>query len=168
MKKIATLIVILYIIFAIFVTACLLSFNEYKVSVFGDKTLVIIQEDDDSIDYNKGDLVIVGKNGYKEADAGDTIFFYQNRSIKIAKIEQKRDYDDLGVTYEIEGDYQVVSDELIGTSKNEKVIPKLGGVLQLVESKWGFLFLIVFPSLIAFLHELYQLFLEIRGKSERN
>ena len=53
---------------------------------------------------------------------------------------------------------------MIGTSKNAKVISKVGTVLSVLESKWGFLFLIVFPSLIAFLHEIYEFILELTNK----
>ena len=72
MKKIlGNLIIILYVVVAIFTTICLLNFNEYKVSEFGDKT-----------------LVIVGKDGYEKADKGDKIFFYDNDGIKIAEVQQ--------------------------------------------------------------------------------
>ena len=46
-KAVVNLIIILYVIIAIGTTICLLTYNEYKVSVFGDKTLIIINEEDD-------------------------------------------------------------------------------------------------------------------------
>ena len=58
MKKIlGNLIIILYVVVAIFTTICLLNFNEYKVSEFGDKTLVIIDKDEEGIEYKKGDFM---------------------------------------------------------------------------------------------------------------
>ena len=36
-KAISNIIFTLYIIIAVFVTVCLLSYNDYKVTVFGDK-----------------------------------------------------------------------------------------------------------------------------------
>ena len=165
MKKIlGNLIIILYVVVAIFTTICLLNFNEYKVSEFGDKTLVIINKDEEGIEYKKGDLVIVGKDGYEKADKGDKIFFYDNDGIKIAEVQQKNDYGEAGVTFTIEGNYQVVKSDMIGSSNNAKVISKVGTVLSVLESKWGFLFLIVFPSLIAFLHEIYEFILELTNK----
>ncbi len=163
-KTIGNLIIIIYVVIAIFTTICLLTFNEYKVSEFGDKTLVIINKDEEGTNYKKGDLIIVGKEGYEKADKGDIIFFYDNDGIKIAEVEQKNDYGDAGITYTIEGNYQVVKSDMIGTSKNAKVISKVGGALSLLESKWGFLFLIVFPSLLAFLHEIYEFILELTNK----
>lgn len=165
MKKIlGNIIVILYVVIAIFTTICLLTFNEYKVSEFGDKTLVIINKDEEGYNYKKGDLVIVGKEGYEKADKGDIIFFYDNDGIKIAEVQQKNDFGDAGVSFTIEGNYQVVKSDMIGASNNVKVISKAGTVLSVLESKWGFLFLIVFPSLLAFLHEIYQFILELSNK----
>jgi hypothetical protein len=164
MKKIGSLIVILYVVVAIFVTICLLTYNQYKVSVFGDKTLVIIDKDEKNLNYKKGDLVIVGLEGYENAVEGDVLFFYKDNGIKIAEIKQKNDYGDAGVTFTIDGNYQVVHEDVIGISSNEKVIPKVGGVLKLLESKWGFLFLIVFPSMLAFLREIRELIMELMKK----
>ena len=163
-KKKEILIIIIYVAVAIFTTICLLTFNEYRVSEFGDKTLVIINKDEEGTIYKKGDLVIVGKQGYEKADKGDTIFFYDNDGIKIAEVVQKNDYGDSGVTFTIEGNYQVVKSDMIGTANNSKVISKVGSVLSVLESKWGFLFLIVFPSLLAFLHEIYEFILELTNK----
>lgn len=163
-KTIGNLIIIIYVVVAIFTTICLLTFNEYKVSEFGDKTLVIINKDEEGTIYKKGDLVIVGKQGYEKADKGDTIFFYDNDGIKIAEVEQRNDFGDAGVTFTIEGNYQVVKSDMIGASNNAKVISKVGGILSVLESKWGFLFLIVFPSLLAFLHEIYEFILELTNK----
>lgn len=163
-KTIGNLIIIIYVVVAIFTTICLLTFNEYKVSEFGDKTLVIINKDEEGTIYKKGDLVIVEKQGYEKADKGDTIFFYDNDGIKIAEVEQRNDFGDAGVTFTIEGNYQVVKSDMIGASNNAKVISKVGGILSVLESKWGFLFLIVFPSLLAFLHEIYEFILELTNK----
>lgn len=163
-KTLGNLIVIIYVIVAIFTTICLLTFNEYKVSVIGDKTLVIINEDDQDLSYKKGDLVIVGKEGYENAKEGDTLFFYKDNGIKIAEIQKKNDFGEAGTTFTIDGNYQVVKEEIIGTSNNIKVFSKLGTVLSVLQSKWGFLFLIVFPSLLAFLHQIYELILEISNK----
>lgn len=100
----------------------------------------------------------------KKLKAGDILFFYNSDGIKIAKIEKKNDFGEAGITFTIEGNYQVVVEDVIGTSNNRKVISKAGKVLSILESKWGFLFLIVFPSLLAFLHQIYELILEITNK----
>ena len=61
-KKISNILFVAYAVIAIFVTVCLLSFNSYKVSEFGDKSFVLITDDGLSPDFQKGDLVIVNRN----------------------------------------------------------------------------------------------------------
>ena len=162
-KALGNLIIIIYIILAIIVTMSLLTYNEYKISVIGDKSLIVI-DTDDTFKYKKGDLVIVGREGYEKAEKGDILFFYQNRGVKVAEIQKKDDFGESGVIYTIEGNFQVDQEDIIGTSNNEKVISKVGTILKILQSKWGFLFLIVFPSLIAFLKQLYEFILEISNK----
>ena len=41
-KKFLSFIFIIYVIIAIFVTICLLSYNRFKITEFGDKSLLII------------------------------------------------------------------------------------------------------------------------------
>ena len=165
MKKLLfNLIIIVYVIIAILVTICLLTFNQYRISQIGNKSLIIINENDDLYTYKKGDLLIVTKENLKNAKSGDTVFFYEAKSVKIAKIIEVKNFGEAGINYVIDGNYQVVEDDVIGTSNSVKVIPKAGKFLQILESKWGFLFLIVFPSLLAFLREIYDLILEITDK----
>ena len=165
-KVIFNLVVIIYVVIAIFVTICLLTFNRYKISEIAGKTLVIIDKDDDSMPYKNGDLVIVGKNNKKDVAIGDYIFFYQDQSMSIAKVEQVNDFGDSGVNYVIEGNYKVVGDEVAGTSKDQMVLGGVGTVLGFLESRWGFLFIIVFPSLIAFLREIRELITELSHKND--
>ena len=123
MKKIlGNIIIILYVVVAIFTTICLLNYNEYKVSQFGDKTLVIIDKDEEGLKYKKGDLVIVGKQGYEKADKGDTIFFYDNDGIKIAEVEQRNDFGDAGVTFTIEG--KTIVKEIVVPKKLVNIVVK--------------------------------------------
>ena len=167
-KMIVNCITVIYIVIAIAVTVCLLTYNENKVSQFGEKSLIIINKDEDDFKYKKGDLVIVNKENYGAAQEGDTVFFYNSKdTVKIAKIVKRLDYGEVGITYTIDGNYEINPADIIGTSANEKVIGKVGGILKFLESKWGFLFLIVFPSLLAFLHEVSQLIAEITGNRNK-
>ena len=50
---------IAYFAFALFMTILLLNFNEYGVTQFGKKQLILVKEELAIPDYNKGDLVIV-------------------------------------------------------------------------------------------------------------
>ena len=72
------------------------------------------------------------------------------------------------ITFTFEGDHDVSSQYVLGTAKDATVIPVVGGILSILESKWGFLFLIVFPSLIAFIYEITVVFSEIKAEKKES
>ena len=169
MKKIiGNLIFIIYAIIAVFVTICLLSFNEYKVSEFGDTSLVIIDNEELEPTFNKGDLVIVDKS--KRIREGDTIFFYNSSSdvveVTLATVQNIEKVNDSEYTYAIDGDRSISSEYVLGNAGDVTKISTVGTVLGVLESKWGFLILIVFPSLLAFIYEITVVFTEIREGKE--
>lgn len=165
MKTVLTnIIVILYIIVAITVTLCLLNYNEYKVTEFGDKTLIIINDETLEPNYSKGNLVIADKSTLKDTKVGEKIFFYSDNKIKLGEVRQINEYEGMSNTYVLDGNYQVIEDEIIGNENSVKVYGVLGTILGVIESKWGFLFLIIFPAVLAFLHEIFQVIVELKSK----
>lgn len=159
-------VVIIYVIVAIIVTLCLLNYNEYKVTEFGDKTLIIINDETLEPSYSKGDLVIADKSTLKDTREGEKIFFYSDNKIKLGEVRQINKYEGMSSTYVLDGNYQVVEDEIIGNENSVKVYGMLGTVLGVIESKWGFLFLIIFPAVLAFLHEIFQVIVELKSKEK--
>lgn len=159
-------IIFVYILLIIFVTICLLSYNDYKITVFGNTTLIPIIDENLEPDYTKGDLVIVEKDKLNKVQEGDVVFFYRTfageATINYAKITQTERVTDTQYTYTVEGDYRFSSDYFIGGTESAIIIPKVGSVLKVLQSKWGFLFLGVFPSLLAFLYTLYSIIAEVR------
>lgn len=180
MKKICNfvknLIIFIYILLIIFVTICLLSYNDYKITVLGDQTLIPIIDENLEPDYTLGDLLIVGRKNYMRIAEGDTVFFYRTFAggdptinfAKILKIERVTDTEYTFTVEGIDGDYRFSSSNYIGNSDTATVIPKVGKVLSILQSKWGFLFLGVFPSLVAFLYTLYSVIAELRGYNEED
>ena len=61
-KTITNVIFIIYVVIAVFVTICLLSYNQFKVTEFGNYSLVIVTDNEMIPDYNKGDLLILDKS----------------------------------------------------------------------------------------------------------
>ncbi len=155
MKKIiSNTIFTLYIIIAVFVTICLLSYNDYKVSVFGDTSFIIVSDNKLEPVFNKGDLVIIGND--EEIEVNDQVLYYNtyNEQIKVRlgtvtdvkKEASETDYSIDGVDYS--------SKLIIGKVSNAKFMKNAGTVLGIFESKWGFLFLIVLPALLAFVNQI--------------
>lgn len=157
-KKINHIIIIIYTVVAVITTVCLLAYNDYNTTEINNNTLIIVK-DDKTETYNKGDLVIVNnKSTYKEKMK---VFYYVSRG--------KKYYIQTGTINSINKDSVVVNGTvidkkfLIGTSSNNIVIPFLGSILSVLESKWGYLIIIIFPVLVAFLYELYSILKELRG-----
>ena len=162
----------IYAIIAIFVTICLLSYNQYKVTEFGDYSLLIINNDSLQPEFNSGDLAII--NGKEDINVGDEIFFYntnsENIEISLAKVTDMEKVEKDEVTYTLSGDYKISSEYVIGNINGSAKMPVVGNVLGFLESKWGFLLLVVFPSLLAFIYQITVVYSEIKEikREEKN
>ena len=167
-KKFLNFIFTIYIIVAVFATICLLSYNSYKVTEFGNKSLVIISDNELLPELKKGDLVIVDKN--ELILTGHKAFFYQtyNRNIEISlgNVQKIEKVNSTETTYTFDGDKSVSSEYVLGPLEGSSVIPMAGTVLSILESKWGFLFLIVFPVLLLFINQITKVFADIRESSK--
>lgn len=163
-KALGNLIVIIYVIIAITVTLCLLNYNDYNVTEFGNNTLILITDDSLDPDYVEGDLVIAKKGNLKQIEVGDKIFFYNDKDIKLGQVNQVNTYEGMSSTFILDGNHQVIEEDVIGSEDNVKVYSKIGKILSILESKWGFLFLIIFPSVLAFLHEIFEVIVELGNK----
>ena len=53
-KKLWHVFIIVYVLLSVFITLCLLMYNEYNVTEFGNKVLVMV-ENDSTKEFNKGD-----------------------------------------------------------------------------------------------------------------
>lgn len=167
-KKFLSLLFIIYVIIAIFVTICLLSYNRFKITEFGDKSLLIISDDQMAPNFKKGDLVIADKKS--KVITGRRAFFYTTSDrkveIKLATVEAIEEVTNSEKTYTLEGGTEISSEYLIGTEDGVEIIPTVGQILMVLESKWGFLFLIVMPSLILFIYQISVVISEIKNKDE--
>ena len=163
-RTLGNLVVIVYVVIAIAVTLCLLNYNEYSVTEFGNNTLILITDDSLEPDYNEGDLVVAKKENLKDVAVGDKIFFYNDKDIKLGEVKQVNEYEGMSSTFILDGNHQVIEEDVISSEETVKVYSKIGKVLSILESKWGFLFLIIFPSVLAFLHEIFQVIVELGNK----
>lgn len=168
-KTFSNILFILYAVIAIFVTVCLLSYNDYKVTEFGNKSLILVTDDSLSPRFKKGDLVIVDKKS--QIINNRKAFFYEKNDIqievKLGTVEAIEKVTSTETTYTFEGDLKKSSQYVIGPADGAEVIPTVGGILAILESKWGFLFLIVMPSLLAFIYQISVVISEIRGSKNQ-
>ena len=57
---------------------------------------------------------------------------------------------------------------MIGKTETAKKYAGLGQVLSVLESRFGFLILVILPTLILFLYELYRVIIEIKTPIEED
>lgn len=158
----------IFFAFAISVTILLLNYNKYGLTQFGNTTFVMISEQISSETLKKGDLVLVESQKLADLEIGSEIFVYRivksNQVIvEVGKVGQIYLEED-AVAFE-NGD--IFSNEfIIGTA--DKVYNKIGTYLSIIESKWGFLFIVLVPCLLIFIYEIYALIVEIKYGEEEN
>lgn len=166
-KILVSIVLIVFFAFTITMTVLLLNYNKYGVTQFEDKSLIIVKKGFTSETYQKGSLVIVESDEVKNYEIGEELFVYHldghgGVSIELGKIGQIHE-EDKAVTFE---NGETYSEEFI-IGAGEKIYKNIGKYLSIVESKWGFLFIILIPNFFLFVFQLYSLIIEVKyGKEE--
>lgn len=153
---------VLIIIYVIFITSCILCRNDFGYTEFFDKyTLVTVNDRNARAlpDYKEGDLLVV-KNQEFNIDKGDVIYYYVvvNKSYFVRSGVVSSKTEDLANALYILDDgsnTSVPSNKVIG--KYVSVFHGLGNVLEILESRFGFLLLVLLPILVVFIYQVYQL-----------
>lgn len=166
-SAISFVVFVIYFVFALFMTLLLLNYNEYGVTQFGDKSFVLVSSKISNDQYKKGDLVIAEHTKISDYKVGDYVFTYRIGADRVPTIQLGK----IGNVYPEEDaisfeNGETYSSEFIA-GKPVKQYEKVGGFLSLVESKWGFLFIVLIPVFLIFIYEVYALIIEIKyGKDE--
>lgn len=157
------------IAYVIVLTSFILHRNLYGFTQFGNYTFVNITVFDirniDNVKKNNL-LVIKSDNTIKE---NDLVYYYyvQNdkyivRSNKVvAKLEGSSD-----ISYQVDDKESslIPGKRIIGTTASK--IGFFGGLLALLESRYGFIFLVLLPIVIVFAYQLYDFIITIRSERE--
>lgn len=162
-KALKNIIFGIYIVVAVIVTLLLLGYNEFKVTQFGNYTLLLIKDSSLAPEFNKGDLVILDKDS--EILTGRKVFFYdtnnQKIEIKLGAVENIEKITSTEKTYTLEGEKTISGEYILGPANTAEIIPKVANVLGVLESKWGFLFIIVLPAVILVVNQIGVVFSNI-------
>lgn len=152
---------ILIIIYVIFITSCILCRNKFGYTQFGDMTFVTVSESNEKFFMNNkaGDLLII-KNQQMNLDVNDLIYYYvtvDEKYIVRTGVVDSKTQDDYAALYILRDDEgsSVASNRVIG--KYVKTYSGKGAILDVLESRVGFLFLVLLPILIVFIYQIYQL-----------
>ena len=167
-KVILTIVGVAYFIFALAMTILLLNYNNYGVTQFGSKSLIIINDQIANEKYMKGDLVIVNLPKLENMKPGDEMFCYRIDSKGIPSLQigtiGEVYVEENAISYE---NGETYSYEFIA-GKTEEIHAGVGTFLSVVESKWGFLFIVLVPCFLIFIYELYSLIIEIKYGAEED
>ena len=160
------ILMIIYFSFVITMTVLLLNFNKYGVTEFGTKSMIIINEEISNDNFKKGELVITKKLKLEEYEVGQDVFTYKiekdgSVSIVLGKIGNIYPEEE-AITLENGSNYSMDYVAGVPQEKHEKI----GTFLSIVESKWGFLFIVLVPSFLIFVYEVYNLIVEIKYGGE--
>lgn len=169
-KVLLSVLGVVYLGVIIFATVCLLFYNQYKVTQINDKTFILIDAKSDK--YTDGDLVIFTKNPNNEIKKGDEIFFYEvsqgKVSVNTGVVSNSEFIDEDETTFTINDNHKISSESVIGKTLTANVYPKVGKILYVIESRFGFLLFVILPALLFFFYEIYRLVMEIKTPVEED
>ena len=151
---------IIIIVYVILITSCVLSRNKYGFTQFGDYTLksVTLQDERSIEGTTKGDLLVIENTNH--IDQGDRIYYYAayNEAYVIRSdyvIDVERDVDVALYTVQHNGENVTIANTKV-LGKDAKVYHDIGGILALLESRMGFLFLVLLPIMVVFIYQVYE------------
>lgn len=162
------LLISIWLLFAIVSTICLISYNDYSVSEIGNHSIFIIDSDRLEPTFKEYDLVITKKVSQNKYNVGDYAFFYLENPadaayINYGKITKVQTADHAESSYYFGNDI-VAHSKMIGLANEAKIYHKWGLVLSIFESRWGFMFLVIFPTIFAIVYEIYSIIEEAKAE----
>ncbi len=156
---------VIIIVYVIFITSCILCRNKYGFTQFGNYTMISV----DKVTakhvekLNIGDLFLV-KNS-DDIDKGDIIYYYVPANteyyIRSAAVESKEDMEDV-IIYKTNSTEKpsVASSRVLG--KYTTTYKGIGRVMDILESRFGFLFLVLLPIMVVFIYQVYQFIITLK------
>lgn len=158
-----SIVVGVWLVCAIFTTVCLLSYNDYNIAELGDYTVLVIDTEDFEPTFYKNDLAFVKKRSNKSIKVGDKIFFYNGNKanailVNVGEVTKKEDISEVETTYFINNSDIGVSSRYVMGPVNHTIVAKhMGLVYSIFTSEWGFMFLVIFPTLYAVVYEIIMI-----------
>lgn len=172
LKGLWGLVQIIIIIYVICMTACLLCKNKYGFTEIGNMTLITVNEHRVEFlpETKEKDLLLI-KSTEEDMNVGDKIYYYATDNneyvIKTAHIKNIVSSEEGMSLYSLDDEKEttIATNRVIG--KYSTVYQNIGGILDILESKIGFLLLVILPILLIFMYQIYALIIVIKyGEDE--
>lgn len=162
-KAVLVVFIVLYLIVAILLTLCLFNLGAHNLAEFV-LTTVIPLEDNFSSEYKEGDLLLVSKKSRSKSDVkiGDGIFYYNvedNTVVEYGIVSNIIDENSNSQTYIVGKDYNVYYNYFIGNRITN--LGHLGKVYKVLMSQFGYLALVILPTLVMVVVEIYAIIMEV-------
>ena len=162
---------VIIIIYVICITAFLLCKNNYGFTQIGDMTFITI--DEEAINYlpeaKENDLLLVRADS-SDIEVGDKIYYYDTENsmyvVKSAHVKTIQSSDSgMGVyTLDDSEESTIATTRAIG--KYSTTYKTIGGILDILQSRLGFLLLVILPILLIFMYQIYALIVVIKYGDE--
>ena len=161
---------VLYFSVAIAVSTLLLNKNDYGVTQFKDKVMILVDETIANDKYKKGELVILQTTKFEDLHVGDEVFIYGKDDDNTVRVIVS-DIEELNSEAK---DYRYVVLKNEGGSWGEKFIAGTtfkvyedwGNILLFIESKWMFFLLLIVPCFFILLYEIYLIIVTVKYGDE--
>ena len=156
------LLVIAFIYFSIVIVLSLfiLKENDFGVTVINNKSYILVNETNKNKNTESGMLVVVESKDINKYVEDDELYVYesdkQNRVIVSSGfVESVENENEVYVTLKgRNASYR--EDIIIGVPVRK--IPKLGGIIDFLKDRWIFLALIIVPSSLIVMYEIFYIF----------
>ena len=157
---------VIIIIYVVLVTMFVLCKNKYGYTQFGDYSFVTVgmMEEKTIQNVSKGDLLLV-KNS-NDIHKGDLIYYYavlnDNYIVRSAVVSDVKE-DDYSALYTVSlsnTTINVASSRVLG--KYSIVYNNLGSILSVLESRVGFLLLVLLPIMVVFIYQVYEFIIMLK------
>jgi len=160
----------IYLSFIIIISTLLLNRNDYGMTQFKDKALILVTNEVANEKYQEGSLVIVKEEDINNIKEGDEVFIYKSdKKTKTVKVVISK----VGkINLEATSPYVVLAND--GTAWGEDFIAgkayavydHLGTLLSFIESKWIFFSLLIVPCFFILLYEIHLVIVTIKFGDE--
>lgn len=158
------LVEVLIIIYVIFVTTCILSKNRYGYTNLFGYTLVSVHQEDEAYikDSKAGNLLVVknddnvNKNQYVYYYYADVADPNNEKYVVRGAFVTDTIKGDGGELYSLKDkeDPKISKARVLGNYSNQYAV--IGGVLEFLETRLGFLFCVLLPIMIVFVYQIYE------------
>lgn len=172
-KVVARVLVVIFVLIAVFVTINLFAYNDYEVAEFGNTSFVLADEHLQEYGYNKGDLLVVSRSNVDNVEKAASVMYYDDKTpatvINVGAISEiSEDGSELYVVNNNseKSENSVKKDRVIGSVESVKVYPTIGGILQVLESRVGYLLIIILPTLALFAYLIRKVVVELKEEKK--